>query len=99
MYGNINNINHFYYCLLIAIKIMKKERKNNDSEKQRSYIKRWLQNAQKREIFDKIVYSEIQWLLSELSALKFSPGKFEHSVERIYIISLHMVNRHKVISE
>ncbi|WP_413728256.1 hypothetical protein [Sodalis sp. RH19] len=75
-------ITHFYYCLLIAIKIAKRDKMLMTDNAMKLYIHRWLKNAQEKKIFHKIIYNEISWLRAELNCGDSSC--FEEKIKTIY---------------
>lgn len=89
---DVSAINHFYYCLLIAIKMRAEKYPEESMILKKRYIEGWLKSAQQKKLFKKIVLPEIKWLLEELSGIKFYPEKFEKNIERIYFASFSIAN-------
>lgn len=90
-------LNHFYYCFLLAIKLRKYDLPSVNNINQKLFIKRWLSSAQKKRIFDKLVYDEIQWLLESLPDSETTFQVFESNIELIYYRSLEMIKEKEVL--
>lgn len=84
-------LNHFYYCLLLAIKLRKYNLPSINSINQKTFIKQWLFTAQKKRLFDKLVYDEIQWLIESLSDKSITIKTFEFNIELVYHRSCEMI--------
>ncbi|MEL0550585.1 MULTISPECIES: hypothetical protein [Enterobacteriaceae] len=90
-------LNNFYYCFLLAIKLRKYNLPSiNDINKKR-FMKQWLFTAQKKKLFDKLVYDEIQWLIESISNKDMNIQVFEFNIELIYYLSSEMVKEKKVL--
>lgn len=85
------SLNHFYYCLLIALKIRTRWYPGESKSARKKYIKEWLHTAQERKLFSSVIFPEVVWLLDEVSKGRFNPEWFEQSIERIYLASLEMI--------
>ncbi|NDO83780.1 hypothetical protein CJP72_24460 [Citrobacter sp. NCU1] len=85
------SLNHFYYCLLIALKIRVRRYPGETKSARKKYIERWLRSAQKRKLFSSVIFPEVLWLLDEISKGQFNPERFEYTIERIYLLSLEMM--------
>jgi len=90
-------LNHFYYCFLLAIKLNKFNLPSVNSINQKVFIKQWLCSAQKKRLFDKLVYEEIQWLLEILSDKATTIQQFEINFELIYHRSFEMIKEKEVM--
>lgn len=90
-------LNHFYYCFLLAIKLRKCNLPSVDGITPNIFMKRWLSVAQKKRLFDKVVYDEIQWLLESLSDKRTTFQEFEFNIELIYHRSLDMIKEKEVL--
>lgn len=91
-------LNHFYYCFLLAIKLRKCDLPSADDVNQKIFMKHWLSSTQKKRLFDKLIYDEIQWLLESLSDKGKSFQEFEYNIELIYYRSLEMIKEKEVFS-
>lgn len=84
-------LNHFYYCLLLAIKL----RKNNSfcagNSHMKPFLRKWLTVAKKKKLFSKLVFDEICWLSASLNDRKMTCSKFEYQIELIYFRSSEML--------
>ncbi|MCX9047574.1 hypothetical protein [Citrobacter portucalensis] len=60
-------------------------------------MKQWLCSAQKKKLFDKLVYGEIQWLLEILSNKATALQEFEFNIELIYHRSFEMIKEKEVL--
>ncbi len=84
-------LNHFYYCFLLAIKIRKYNLPSSDGKQGINFLKNWLSNAQKKKLFDKLVYDEIQWLKETIFDAGICCAEFEFNIELIYQRSTEMI--------
>jgi len=57
---------HFYYCVLVALKIHANTRKARGVRSQNNFLLKWLRNAQNNALFAADVTSEIVWLRSKI---------------------------------
>ncbi|ELO4827974.1 hypothetical protein QUQ60_000983 [Escherichia coli] len=89
-------LNNFYYCFLLAFKLRKCDLPSANDINQKIFLKRWLSSAQRKRLFDKLVYDEIQWLLENLSDKRTSLQEFEYNIELIYYRSLDMIKEKEV---
>ena len=100
--GNMNQLheliilNHFYYCFLLAIKLRKRNLPSMNGINQKIFMRQWLSTAQKKRLFDKLVYEEIQWLLASLSDERTTFQEFEFNIELIYYRSFEMIKEKEV---
>lgn len=90
-------LNHFYYCFLLAIKLRKYNLPSVDGITPKIFMKQWLSVAQKKRLFDKLVYDEIQWLLESLSDKGATFQEFEFNIELIYHRSFEMIKEKEVL--
>lgn len=58
---------HFYFCLLIAVKIDRRYAPQKSDIDRRLFIQRWLANAQRRKLFSKHLIDDIRWLKGEIN--------------------------------
>lgn len=80
---------HFYYCLLIAIKLKAREFPRWTSTSKNLFVKGWVDTAKRNNIFDLAINSEINWLRA---ILKNSSGvkDIESLVENVYRKGCHI---------
>lgn len=57
---------HFYYCILVALKIYVKTRKPGNVRGINNFLLKWLRNAQDDMIFHPDINSEISWLRGKI---------------------------------
>ncbi|MFK3711796.1 hypothetical protein [Leclercia adecarboxylata] len=62
----IKRVHHFYYCLLIAVKMYRHERPFLNRVDENAFIYGWLRKAVKRDIFEHALQDEILWLKAQL---------------------------------
>lgn len=62
----IKRVHHFYYCLLIAVKMYRCERPFLNRIDENVFICTWLKKAAKNTIFECALYDEIAWLRTQL---------------------------------
>jgi len=62
----IKRVHHFYYCLLIAVKMYRCERPFLNRIDENVFIYTWLKKAAKNNIFECALYDEIAWLRTQL---------------------------------
>ncbi len=64
----INMTHHFYYCLLVAVKIYRQERGLANKVDENAFIYCWLNKAASEAVFDYSLQAEIIWLKSQLKS-------------------------------
>jgi hypothetical protein len=57
---------HFYYCILIALKMNAKSKKSGSVRGKNNFLLKWLRNAQNNTIFPPDITSEIEWLRAKI---------------------------------
>lgn len=57
---------HFYYCILVALKINARLKKPGNIRGKNNFLLKWLRNAQNNTIFHPDITSEIEWLRSKI---------------------------------
>lgn len=57
---------HFYYCILVALKINAKTKKLGGVRGKNNFLLKWLRNAQNNTIFPADITSEIEWLRAKI---------------------------------
>ncbi|GAL58169.1 hypothetical protein EV102420_09_02010 [Pseudescherichia vulneris NBRC 102420] len=62
----IKRVHHFYYCLLIAVKMYRRERRGLNKIEENTFIYCWLQKAIKNAVFEHALQNEIEWLITQL---------------------------------
>ncbi|VDR27195.1 Uncharacterised protein [Raoultella terrigena] len=65
MHQSFNQRVHFYYCILIALKIHGKSKKAGGIRGKNNFLLKWLRKAQDNNIFHPDITSEIEWLRGE----------------------------------
>lgn len=93
------DINHFYYCLLVAIQLRKKFVPFESDNQRKRFIIDWLYTAQKRKSFSRITYAEILWLVNEFMRFNKSLSELEACIDKIYRTSLGYITENHSISE
>lgn len=63
---------NFAWCLLVAVKMAKREGLANNKSQEHFFIMRWLETAMKRKLFPKSVASDILWLQGQGKKYSFS---------------------------
>jgi hypothetical protein len=74
------NVEHFYYCLLVACRLAQKNMPSDTAL--RVYINHWLETAENNAIFDNIVQLDLVWL--KRSVLMYTAEKFIENLIDIY---------------
>lgn len=90
--NEIKQVTHFYYCLLVAIKIERKEKGYAHEEYFISYVRKWLLDAEKKKLFPIYIKEELNWLTKQLKGVK-NIHNFEIFVNRVYLLCLQAVNQ------
>ncbi|MDF6517992.1 hypothetical protein [Leclercia adecarboxylata] len=85
---DLRDINHFYYCLIVALRLRKKCIPFETDPQRKRFIINWLYTAQKQKSFSRITHAEILWLVEEFTRINKSLSELEASLEKIYRISL-----------
>lgn len=62
----IKRVHHFYYCLLIAVKMYRCERPFLNRIDENVFIYTWLKKAAENNIFECTLHNEIAWLKTQL---------------------------------
>lgn len=62
----IKRVHHFYYCLLVAVKMYRREKPFLSRVDENSFIYSWLKKAVKHHIFERALQDEILWLKAQL---------------------------------
>lgn len=78
---NFKKVGHFYFCLLVSIKIELKINNGASQAEMKKFISRWLKNAKDRKIFDHLLLNDILWLENEMAHQSFS--QFYSQISRI----------------
>ncbi|UWM63510.1 hypothetical protein [Enterobacter sp. CP102] len=82
------DINHFYYCLLVALRLRKKLVPFESDNQRKSFTINWLYTAQKRKLFPRITHAEILWLVDEFMKFNKNMSELEACIDKIYLTSL-----------
>lgn len=62
----IKRVHHFYYCLLVAVKMYRYERRQLNKIEENTFIYCWLKKAVGNAAFDASLQSEVDWLSEQL---------------------------------
>lgn len=63
IHRSVLSINHFYFCLTVALKLHRQNTNTNNSLVLNCFIIKWARKAQYSKIFPKNVEPEIDWVL------------------------------------
>ena len=66
MHQSFNQRVHFYYCILVALKIHVKTKKSGRARGKNNFLLKWLRKAQDNNIFHPDITSEIEWLRGKI---------------------------------
>lgn len=75
MVYNVNDfkkVEHFYFCLLVSMKIEMKINKDVSQAEMRKFICQWLKNAKDRKVFDNLLLNDILLIENEMAQQPFS---------------------------
>lgn len=87
----IKRVHHFYYCLLIAVKMYRRERRGLNKIEENTFIYCWLKKATKNHIFEHALYDEVEWLRSQLRGhgIRLDLGSM---IENIFVKLDHLLS-------
>ena len=57
---------HFYFCILVAVGLSKKQGRITSNRQKNAFIMKWLKNARRVVTFNPVASSEIDWLRAEI---------------------------------
>ncbi|EEH8382311.1 DUF2913 family protein [Salmonella enterica subsp. enterica serovar Montevideo] len=77
---------HLAWCIIVAVKLARKEGKSLTPLQTHMFIMRWLSTAQKRKVFPKSLAPDIIWL-QEQGRLKGPSARLYSKVEYIWLAS------------
>ncbi len=80
----IKRVHHFYYCLLVAVKMYSRERRCLNKVEENVFIYCWLKKAAENSAFDSAVQEEIGWLSSQLRGQGMASDIFS-VVEHVFV--------------
>ncbi len=66
MLQNYSQRVHFYYCILVALKLYVNSKKSGGVRGKNNFLLKWLRNAQNNTIFHPDITSEIEWLRGKI---------------------------------
>ena len=66
MHQSFNQRVHFYYCVLVALKMHGKSKKAGGIRGKNNFLLKWLRRAQDNNIFPPDITSEIEWLRGKI---------------------------------
>ena len=81
---SISKIGHFYFCLLVGIRMHIKRTGLSNEPVMKRFVSKWLNDAKKHKIFDTVVSSDILWLQNEIISKPFPV--FYKQIRNIYNI-------------
>lgn len=73
VFDNLEDRIHFYFCLLVALRLFSCKRQLTTIRQKNAFIMRWLKNAEQVASFRQRARSEIVWLRGEI--LRHSPDR------------------------
>jgi hypothetical protein len=73
MHQSFNQRVHFYYCILVALKIHGKSKKSGGIRGKNNFLLKWLRKAQDNNIFHPDITSEIEWLRGKIIQAGMTP--------------------------
>lgn len=73
----------FYYSLLVSVRLYKKQALLLTPQGRRLHVARWLDSARNRQLFDKVVKEDIEWLLEQNRIIH--PDELEQQLQYIYL--------------
>ncbi|HHI0524465.1 TPA: hypothetical protein ACP4QZ_005854 [Klebsiella variicola] len=82
---------NFYYFLIVAIKIRESHMPFSSASDKRRFIINWLNKAKENKIFNKVVISDINWLLREVACISLKD--FESRLLYIHRVSYSIFER------
>lgn len=77
---------HLYYCLLVALKLARREKHFFSVSQKQAFILAWLESASSKNLFNNDVESEIQWLKNKMNSVEVNHDP-EIMLEHIYNLS------------
>ncbi|WP_312924539.1 hypothetical protein [Atlantibacter hermannii] len=63
---HIKRVHHFYYCLLVAVKMHRSERRCLNRVEENTFIYCWLKKAARNPVFEQALQNEVEWLKGQL---------------------------------
>ncbi|NIF24723.1 DUF2913 family protein [Candidatus Pantoea multigeneris] len=66
MYNSYSQRVHFYYCVLVAVKMNNKKNASANVRGKNNFLMKWLRNAQNNNLFHSDINSEIEWLRKKI---------------------------------
>lgn len=85
----VKKIMHFYYCLLVNIRIRRIYYSNIKRQDNSRSLKKWLKKAKEKKLLDQLVSNEVDWLMTEID--KYTPIQFELRIKKIYYLSKEII--------
>lgn len=71
IYRKVLSVNHFYYCLTVALKLYRNGQNNNTRLVLNCFMTKWAKKAKENKIFPEIIESEIDWVLKVIAGQGF----------------------------
>lgn len=81
----VDAIVHFYFCLIVALKINHRYCLYRDGRSRLLFLKKWLSNSQEKKIFNRHIMEDISWLRSEIN-----DGRGYCEMEKIIYVAYSM---------
>lgn len=91
----VRKIMHFYYCLLISIRMSSYAGVVFNRHENARIIKKWLRRAKRNKLFDPIVCNEINWLIKDVD--KYTPLQFEEIIKKIYLKTKNILDKKELL--
>jgi len=82
---------HFYFCLLVAVGLSRKQRRICSNRQKNAFIMKWLKNAGRLRTFRHVAGSEIDWLRGEI--LRHPPDRDPEPVLRLIYLTASEMRR------
>lgn len=81
----VDAIVHFYFCLIVALKINHRYCFRRDNHSRLLFLKKWLSNSQEKKIFNRHLLEDISWIKSEING-----GRNYSEIENIIFVAYGM---------
>ncbi|WP_270735674.1 hypothetical protein [Leclercia adecarboxylata] len=82
---------HFYFCLLVAVGLSRKQGRICSNRQKNAFIMKWLKNAGRLRTFRHVACSEIDWLRGEI--LRHPPDRDPEPVLRLIYLTASEMRR------
>lgn len=88
---DLHDINHFYYCFLVALRLRVRYRPLESGTQRKRFMVDWLLKAKREKFFARVVCAEINWLVEETLRLTAVYEHIEQKVARIYEVTAAII--------